>query len=300
MSYNTEDKSHHTEENKICPNCGSTTTGNYCYQCGQETRLHSDTLWALTTHFIGHYIHYDSKFWQTLKTLIVSPGKLTIAYWNKQRTRYLSPISLYLFVTFVFFFIVYTFSAPDTWTSSRKSADAAQQLQLEKSDSAGKAAVAAAFGIKAPKIARLTPEERAERLKTRDETWENIEHTIPKFFFFMIPLLAIVLKLLFSKRKELTIVHHTIFSFHVQTFYFLSLIFTLYDSDNVFNRVIGYIFTIAPLLYSVLALKQVYGIKTGRAILYDVIIIISYAFMLFIVFLVYYFIVRYLHVHFKH
>ena len=87
----------HNEE-KRCPNCGHIADLNYCPQCGQATHLHKDTFWGMVVHFVGHYFHYDSKFWQTLKDLVKHPGKLTVAYWEKKRARYLPPISLYIFV----------------------------------------------------------------------------------------------------------------------------------------------------------------------------------------------------------
>src|ERR1044072_8511954 len=98
--------SHHNQE-IICPNCGFKASHNYCAQCGQETHLHKDTFWGLVMHFIGHYFHYDSKFWKTVKALLTKPGKLTVAYWNKQRMRYIPPVSLYIFLSAVFFLILY-------------------------------------------------------------------------------------------------------------------------------------------------------------------------------------------------
>jgi len=89
----------------ICPNCGSVASGNYCPQCGQETHLHKDTFLGMIAHFVEHYFHYDSKFWKTLKTLLFYPGKLTLEYRAKRRQRYISPISLYIFVTVIFFLI---------------------------------------------------------------------------------------------------------------------------------------------------------------------------------------------------
>src|SRR6185437_12290735 len=46
-----------------------------------------------------------NKFWITLKTLIIHPGRLDIAYYKKQRTRYIQPISLYIFISVTFFII---------------------------------------------------------------------------------------------------------------------------------------------------------------------------------------------------
>jgi hypothetical protein len=96
--------SHHSSEPKNCPNCGYPAVDNYCAQCGQENHLHKDTFGALIMHFAGHYLHYDSKFWQTLNTLWFKPGLLTTAYWEEKRMRYIPPMSLYIFVSFIYFF----------------------------------------------------------------------------------------------------------------------------------------------------------------------------------------------------
>ena len=100
--------SQHTES-MICPNCGSVASDNYCAHCGQENHLHKETFWGLVAHFIGHYFHYDSKFWQTMKALWFSPGKLTLAYMNKKRMRYIPPVSLYIFISAVYFLLALSF-----------------------------------------------------------------------------------------------------------------------------------------------------------------------------------------------
>ena len=91
---------------KICPNCNSYTSDNYCGHCGQANHLHDDTFWNLISHFTGHYFHFDSKLWRSLRTLISKPGKLALAWKNKQRKRYVDPIGLYIFVSIVFFILV--------------------------------------------------------------------------------------------------------------------------------------------------------------------------------------------------
>lgn len=93
----------------ICPNCGYKANYNYCAKCGQATHIHQETLWAMITHFLAHYFHYDSKLWLTLKALITRPGKLTAAYRENIRQRYIPPISLYIVVS-VFFFLLFSFT----------------------------------------------------------------------------------------------------------------------------------------------------------------------------------------------
>lgn len=275
---------HHTTE-ITCPNCGNNTTGNYCSQCGQETHLHKDTLWALTVHFIGHYFHYDSKFWQTLKTLVASPGKLTLAYWNKQRNRYLSPISLYLFVSFIFFFVV--FSQSGTTVYERDENGKIKTDKVHNPDSVAVVTVNKYLAGDKP-LKMKTPEQQQERLEKRKKLADGFLHQVPKLLFFMIPLMAIVLNLLFLRRKELTIVHHTIFSLHIQSAYFLSYTLTINGLTGIVADIIGIIFSVAPMIYTSLALKNVYSTRWPKAILYNIIIIVSYAVFIFVVSAIYF------------
>src|SRR5690349_6105601 len=100
---------HNSEPSEIiCPNCGYHADRNYCAQCGQPTHLHEESFWGMVMHFVGHYFHYDSKFWKTLVTLWFKPGVLTQAYLQKQRMRFIPPISLYIFITAVFFLVMFS------------------------------------------------------------------------------------------------------------------------------------------------------------------------------------------------
>lgn len=58
-------------------------------------------------HFVGHYFHYDGKFWTTLKTLFLKPGLATLEYIEGKRAKYLNPVQLYFFVTTLFFILFF-------------------------------------------------------------------------------------------------------------------------------------------------------------------------------------------------
>lgn len=276
----------HQSETIICPNCGNHATGNYCNQCGQETHLHKDTLWALTVHFVGHYFHYDSKFWQTLKTLISSPGKLTLAYWNKQRNRYLSPISLYLFVSFVFFFFFISVTSSKSERAQTGQAAIEQAITQDEdreSDSIANATIERYTGHTNAVQAASRKHQYFANKDAQKEFGEQLIHNSPKLFFFMIPLMAIILKVLFLRRKELTIVHHTIFSIHIQSFYFLCLLPTLNQFENTIVTVIDFILVASPIVYTSIALRKVYGTGWLKAIIYNLVIIISYGIFIILV-----------------
>jgi len=251
--------------------------------------LHNETFWGLVAHFVGHYFHYDSKFWKTLKALWFSPGKLTTAYWKKQRMRYIPPVSLYIFISAVFFIcLVLTNSNKEKLHSEFQAAKKEKtsiSTEQKKADSLQDYAYHQLENIKTSGIDKtvqktITPKihKVREDLDDPDKAADFIEglmHSFPKIFFFLIPLTAFLLKLLFYKRKELMFVHHAIFSLHVHSFCFSLLMLS-------FIPVIGDWISVAALLgvilYLILSMKNAYSIKWVKAISYSLILFIGYVF----------------------
>lgn len=89
-----------------CLNCGHHVEAHYCSQCGQPNIELRESFWAFIIHSIGHYLHFDSKFFQTLVPLLTKPGKVTLDYLAGKRARYINPVSMYIFVSIVYFLIV--------------------------------------------------------------------------------------------------------------------------------------------------------------------------------------------------
>ncbi|TDE48409.1 DUF3667 domain-containing protein [Flavobacterium sp. GT3P67] len=52
------------------------------------------------------FTHFDTKFLNTLKDLILKPGLVTKNYNSNKRARYVPPIKMYVFITFLFLLIV--------------------------------------------------------------------------------------------------------------------------------------------------------------------------------------------------
>ena len=88
-----------------CANCAQALTGRYCQACGQPAHLHRSLL-HLLEEFVHNVLHFDAKGWRTLPLLIARPGLLTRRYIDGQRTRYVSPLALFLFTGFLMFFVV--------------------------------------------------------------------------------------------------------------------------------------------------------------------------------------------------
>jgi hypothetical protein len=91
---------------KNCLNCGNEVEFHYCSFCGQPNVQLKEPFWGFIAHSIGHYFHFDSKFFHTLIPLLSQPGQVTLDYLAGKRARYIHPVSLYIFVSIVYFIIV--------------------------------------------------------------------------------------------------------------------------------------------------------------------------------------------------
>ncbi|WP_242916194.1 DUF3667 domain-containing protein [Pontibacter liquoris] len=93
----------HYRSDKNCLNCGTTVSDKFCSACGQENlELHENFL-HLALHSISHYFHFESKLFNSLVPLFTKPGFLTQEYFAGRRASHLSPISMYIFISIVFF-----------------------------------------------------------------------------------------------------------------------------------------------------------------------------------------------------
>jgi hypothetical protein len=87
-----------------CANCGALVTSNYCGNCGQRGHLHNSVL-HLVEELIHGLFHFETKGWRTLPLLVFRPGQLTRRFIDGQRTRFVSPLALFLFMMFLMFFV---------------------------------------------------------------------------------------------------------------------------------------------------------------------------------------------------
>jgi hypothetical protein len=98
--------SHHelrTEKN--CLNCGHSVEERFCTFCGQENIEPRQTFGHLVTHFFEDITHYEGKFWGTMRYLFFKPAFLSKAFLAGKRSSYLPPVRLYIFVSFITFFL---------------------------------------------------------------------------------------------------------------------------------------------------------------------------------------------------
>lgn len=92
-------------EDKNCLNCGHQVEERYCPHCGQENTERRQPFYYLFTHFFEDFTHYDGQFWGATKNLLFNPGTLTTTYLEGKRQKFVPPVKLYIFVSFITFFI---------------------------------------------------------------------------------------------------------------------------------------------------------------------------------------------------
>lgn len=96
-------------KDKTCLNCNYVVENRFCPNCGQENIDTRKTFYHLFVHFFEDLTHYENAFWKTIKNLILKPASLTKEYLSGKRLSYLAPVRLYIFISFITFFIITVF-----------------------------------------------------------------------------------------------------------------------------------------------------------------------------------------------
>ena len=89
------------EEAGLCANCLSPLAGPFCAQCGQHIADYHRSVWRFVTDFFESAFSWDNKFLRTVDPLVRRPGWLTQEFMAGRRVRYVHPLRLFLFTSFV-------------------------------------------------------------------------------------------------------------------------------------------------------------------------------------------------------
>ncbi|UZT98501.1 DUF3667 domain-containing protein [Chryseobacterium fluminis] len=82
---------------KSCLNCGHSISGEFCAHCGQKADTARITVHSLIKNdILGSIWHVEARFFNTLKDILLRPGKTAKDYISGKRIRYSNFISLLL------------------------------------------------------------------------------------------------------------------------------------------------------------------------------------------------------------
>jgi hypothetical protein len=219
-----------------CLNCDAQLHGPYCAKCGQRNTSVSASLRSLAGEFADEFLSLDSRLLRSLLALLFRPGHLTRQYLVGRRERYVRPLRLYIVASLLFFFAVPfaiqvdwegTASLRDLFVGEEDAAvgDAAQaeggaaggeSLGLEALGEAGTFHIAGqtiSLVERAERIGRLTPQQLVETLLA------GFERYLPRIMFILLPVFALILKVLYLRRRWYY-AEHFIFALHFHAFAF--------------------------------------------------------------------------------
>jgi hypothetical protein len=280
-----------------CENCGALLHGPYCSQCGQEAADRIVPVWHMINEVLEAVFELDLRVLHTLPKFLFLPGRLTKEYINGRRERYIRPFRLCLFATFLLFTVLaFTTTggfgllfppsgpgaAPDTSEiatapvpggggqseTSPDTIDGDTNLGLKEWLFGSQKQRATIADTVRRELNSEPADNQIEQLlyrnipKVVEDPWGFLETVIdqgPYLMFFVLPVFAVLLKLLYVRRGRLY-AEHMIFSLHVHAFAFFAFAtgILLEQSDVTWVRAAGPWVEASPLLYIVLAMAHVY------------------------------------------
>ena len=233
----------HYRTDDTCLNCGTTVPDKFCTSCGQENLELHENFVHLMFHSIGHYFHFESKFFNSMVPLLTKPGYLTKEYFAGKRASHLNPISMYISISILFFFL-FTANSNSNKKDIIKEKTAVENTisegETEKEKTADitntsltnvKAIAADTSAKKGNTISFINDSSLPQWLKTKAEIVMDDELSrqlfvnkltshLPKMMFILLPLFALILKLVNIRSRKLY-AEHLVYSMHVHSFLFL-------------------------------------------------------------------------------
>ena len=209
---------HSLRADKTCLNCHHVVENRFCPNCGQENKETKESFHYLFFHTIEDLVHYDSGFWKTIKYLLFYPAKLSNEYINGRRKMFVQPVKLYIFISFITFFLLSILSSvnshqevPITTNKTQKSITKDGKIRVAEAPkntiNIDTTDFQTGIGEDESKMGKwLNTKFRnvAKHAKDKDfikKFYKTLFSTIPKALFIFMPLFAFILWLFHNKKR---------------------------------------------------------------------------------------------------
>lgn len=200
----------------ICATCGQEAHENFCAHCGEKRHEdHDFSLRHVLAEAAEAFFHVDSKIFQTLKTLVAKPGKLTIDFFLGRRKPYMSPLQTF-FVCNLIFFVLQPLTGLEILAPPLRA--------FEGNDFIGKTATRLVDRrLTKEHLSRTNP----DQFKEFTERFDRLAHLQAKSLILILaPMLAVVLTIFdFGRKRYFS--EHIIFSLHAYAWWLLWLLANL-------------------------------------------------------------------------
>lgn len=252
-----------------CLNCGAALAGRFCHECGQEDEDRRIPFRKLLSEVFGEIFSFDSRFFRSIRPLLLRPGFLTQEYMAGRRVRYLPPFRFYLVASVAFFAALALnhsrivqvgasdLSAPVT-IGIRPDSTTTTALDTRTT---GSGSTTAAAPDSLAELPGFLAEILTRAASDGDRLNREIRSALPRLMFLLMPLFALMLWLLHIRTRRLYI-EHLVFALHLHTVSFLLLAVALLAGRLIGPRVGGVLQGLAFLLvvaYLFRAMRRVYA-----------------------------------------
>ena len=250
-----------------CPNCGSGQVEDYCAACGQRASDLRTPVSEFLREALDDVFSFDSRIWRTLIALFRRPGSLTADYWQGRRARFVTPLRLYLIVSFVTFLLLVAVApnaildatGTNPWAPLRIGSGPAPfdlpipagpvSITVTEDDDPASAEDDSGWLMEHVIGPGLAAPERAQRLFHQRLQWAVVA---------LVPLFALWLRLLY-RRRERFFVPHLVFALHFHTLAFVLLVAGVAGTLILGTQIPSLIAYLAVLTLLFLSLRRVYG-----------------------------------------
>jgi hypothetical protein len=298
------------QPNPTCLNCDEALSGSFCQHCGQQNLPLKQSLGQLLLVFFGEFFNYDGRFLRSIRLMLSQPGAITLAYLEGKRTSYVNPVRFYLFTSAFYFLVINYLVIPTLDTSpgfklpsqvhESSSEGAAMgffdglneglaagggdgtQIQTEfESFQAFKANQDSLATEKKATALELRFIEKIYELKEKygDSTsftsalGKEVVSRLPQLLLITLPLLALISKLVFFRRKQYWYMDHLVFILHGATSLFLLLFiqqgleYVAGSTEQGWLEFLSQLLAVVWLGYYLMSFKRFFGKSWGKTVL---------------------------------
>ena len=86
-----------------CFSCEIAMVGLYCTSCGQKNDNYRRSIFSLIKEFASSITAIESRIWRTWRALLFKPGKVAREFADGKRTKWSSPVRVYLAMSIILF-----------------------------------------------------------------------------------------------------------------------------------------------------------------------------------------------------
>ncbi|WP_395703931.1 DUF3667 domain-containing protein [Aquabacterium sp.] len=256
---------------------------HYCPACGQETNIRPPTVGEFIQQFGGSYIAVEGALWRSLKLLLLKPGQLTREYLDGRRRRYVLPLRLYLTISVLALLAIRLGAQFEIRSEANGPPITAEQLASGMADVVVIDAGSHRAGLDHGRFfCEGLPHWVCQRLQRKLDVSPQAlaaemralpEQLVQRFgsaMFFMVPLFALGMKLLYLNRR-MRYTEHLVYALHLHAFWFIALALTVVPAKPASD-----IAVLAIPVYAFLAERRVYRGRWWTTLLRECVLSASY------------------------